>query len=130
MTWTVEYDEALGVVVDTYIGRSTGQDFNDVATKRIALGKEKGSTKTLIDTSRMEADSSTTFDVFHIVENMYREEGSRAHWRMAILTPESAAARTQVNFFVTVCKNRGWIIEEFAQRKEAIDWLLKQSPAS
>ena len=128
MSWKVEYDEALGIVVDTYVGKSSGKDFKDVAKKRIALGREKGVEKTLIDALRMETDSSTTFDVYDIVEHMYNEEGRRANWKIAITTPVSSAAREQVCFYVNVCKNRGWIIEEFTKRNEALEWLLSHPP--
>lgn len=130
MSWTVEYDEALGIVVDTYIGVSNGKDFKDVAKKRMALGREKGTTRTLIDASRLEVEPFTTFDLYDIVEHMYSEEGSRVEWMMAITTPESQTAREQVHFFVNLCKNRGWRIEEFADRKNAVEWLLEQSPSS
>ena len=125
MSWTVDYDEALGIVVDTYVGRSSGKDFKAVAKKRIALGREKGTTKTLIDASRLEVEPLISFDVYDIVTHMYSEEGSRSSWKIAITTPESPAAREQVRFYVIACKNRGWKIEEFAERKDALKWLLE-----
>lgn len=130
MNWTVEYDEAFWIIVDTYIGRCSGQDFKDDATKRIALGVQKGTAKTLVDVSNLEVEPSTTLDLYNIVEHMYNEEGNRAGWTMAITTPGSAVAREQVHFFVTLCKNRGWKIEDFAERKDALAWLIEQNPSS
>lgn len=130
MGWKVEYDEALGIVVDTYIGRNTGKDFTEVAEKRIALGKEKGTLMTLIDASKLETDISTTFDVYDIADRLYAEQKNRIKWRIAVIVPESSKARDQVGFFVTMCKNRGLVMEEFAQRKDALNWLLAQRPSS
>lgn len=124
MSWTVEYDDTLKIIVDTYIGRCTGQDFKDVAKKRIELAEEVGTTRTLIDASKLLTDSSTTLDVYKIADEIYEREDDRMDWKLAITTPESPAAREQARFFVNVCVNRGWNVKEFTERKDAIDWLL------
>ncbi len=125
MSWTVEYDDTLQIVVITYVGKSSGKDFKEAAKKRIAVAKALDSIRTLIDASKLYTDESTTVDVYNIVKNTYEKLGNRGDWKIAITTPESPTARRQVYFYETVCINRGWRVKEFEERKEAIEWLLK-----
>lgn len=130
MSWNIEYNDDLQIVVCTYLGKCTGQDLRDASTKRIALAQEVGSSKTLIEASKLETEGSTTFDVYNIIRKMYQELGSRADWRIAIVTPETTKAAEQVHFYVTACQNRGWVVEEFPNKEDAIDWLIKNSPST
>ena len=34
-----------------------------------------------------------------------------------------------VQFYVTVCRNKGWLVEAFTDEQEAIDWLRYTTPA-
>ena len=126
MTWTVEYDGTRQIIIDTCVGPCSGQDIRDIATKRIALAKEVGSTRTLLDISKAVASSSTISDIYDIVDELYSREGSRVKWKIAIARPESPAAREQASFYVMVCQNRGWRVKDFTERKEAIEWLLQE----
>lgn len=126
MSWTVEYDDALKIFVDTYIGVCGGQDFQSVAKRRIELSKEVSTTRTLVDASKLIIESPSTLDIYKVADEIYEREENRMDWRLAITTPESPTAQEPVKFFVNVCVNRGWNVREFAHRKDAIEWLLSK----
>ena len=126
MNWSLKFDEDLGIIIVVYADICNSKDFEEVAKKRIAIGKEKGIAKALIDLSWIKTDSIRNADVKDIVNHMYDQEGNQAHWMLAIITPLSPVAREQVGFLVRDCKHRGWNVDAFEQRQDALEWLLEQ----
>lgn len=123
MSWSVEFDKVEGIIVLTYMGRSSGVDFRDASEKRIEVAKKNNSSKTLVDASRLITYESTTTDVFEIVDISYQEKGSRSAWKIAITMPSDKRSREQVSFYETVCVNRGWQVKKFESKEDAINWL-------
>lgn len=124
MSWKVEHDAELNIVVLTYQGKCTGHDFKTASTARMALAAEKGTAITLIDASQLEVDSSATMDLYEIASAMYSAAEDSFDWRIAILDTEDPQAKEMVDFYETLCINRGWKVKKFATRKSAIAWLL------
>jgi len=123
MTWTVSFDESLRVVVLTYSGVNTGEDIKEAAAARIALGREKGVNKFLIDTREVVTDESATSDIFELPDKVYPAERNQRESRIAILEPESPRSSEMVRFFESVCVNRGWQVKVFQDLESAIRWL-------
>ncbi|MBN1826430.1 MAG: hypothetical protein JW958_09195 [Candidatus Eisenbacteria bacterium] len=123
MTWTVAFDDSLRIVILTYSGVSTGEDIKEAAVARIALGREKGVDRYLIDTTAVVTDESATSDLFDLPDKFYPAERNQRDSRIAILEPESSRSSEMVRFFESVCVNRGWAVKVFSDRESAIRWL-------
>ncbi|MBN1826432.1 MAG: STAS/SEC14 domain-containing protein [Candidatus Eisenbacteria bacterium] len=123
MTWTVECNEELGIIILTYSGVTTGEEIKKAAVARIDLGKKKGVTKFLIDTRTVKTDESATFDIYDVPNKIYPSKGDLHESRIAILEPESSTSTKMVQFFESVCVNRGWMVKIFQDRESAIRWL-------
>ena len=129
MAWSVDYDEALRLVVLTYSGQTTGQDIKDAAAARIAMGRKRGVTDFLIDTRDVLVDESATVDIYDVPDKMYVDKAVQRVSRIAILEPRSPDSRHLVEFFANACTNRGWLAKRFTDRTEALEWLHEeQSP--
>jgi hypothetical protein len=133
MAWTVEYNDVLQIVELTYSGRTTGEEIKEAAASRMSMGKQKGVTKFLIDTRKVEADGSATLDIYDVPDKMYPKEHVQYTNRIAILEPESSTSREMVKFYENACVNRGWLVKTFQDRESAVKWLQQrtsqQSPA-
>lgn len=127
MTWTIEYQDNLQVVVLTYSGNISGAEIKAAATARIAMGKEKGVSKFLVDTRNIETDESSTFDIYDLPSKVYPEQKVEHSDHIAVVIPESHAARRMVQFYEDVSVNRGWRVKTFEDHDDALEW-LKQLP--
>jgi len=123
MTWTVEYSDELGIVILAYTGRVTGREIQEAAAARIDMGKRESVTEFLIDTKRVEADESATFDIYDIPNKMYNEKHVPHESNLAIVEPDSEKSKELARFFETACLNRGWAAKIFKDRDSAIAWL-------
>jgi hypothetical protein len=89
----------------------------------IALAKENNSNLFLSDTSQAILAVSITA-LFDLPE-LHRNGGLQRPVRIAVLSPTSKSGKELVDFYETVCMNRGWGGKVFRERQEALDWLLK-----
>jgi hypothetical protein len=123
MTWNLECKDDLQIVVLTYSGKVSGRDIKEAAAARIDMGKQKGITRFLIDTRKVEADESATMGIHEIPAKMYPEKQVERTNRIAIIGPESSISKTMVRFFENSCVNRGWLVSAFQDYKSAIEYL-------
>ena len=123
MSWSVEYNHSLGIIEEVLSGLVTAAELRESVSRRIALEKETGSTKILVDASEIELDA-TVFDVFDFPNKRYADQGAHRQNQMALVMPAYSRARETADLFVIACKNRGWLVQGFAKRQQAIDWLV------
>ncbi len=123
MPWTYKYNPTLQIVEVVLAGTITGHDLRESTSELIALEKEKGMNQFFIDTIEMEYSGSLT-DVHDVPAKQYLEAGADKFGRVALVLPTSPRNREAVQFYVTVCKNRGWFVEAFSTPREAISWLI------
>jgi hypothetical protein len=62
MKWKLEYNGTLKIIELAYRGRNRGQDLRESTSKAIALGKEQGTSRFLVDATEIEL-SAPTFDL-------------------------------------------------------------------
>ena len=122
MPWTVAYDSELGIVDGRYIGRVTDDDFKKATAKAIGLAKANNTNRFLIDDSKWEGGASVLglFELPKIHEELEADRTSRA--ALVLPPPSSTAEMRDVQFYETVCRNRGWHVQAFLEREEAIEW--------
>ena len=122
MAWIYESNLSLQIVEAAYIGPTSAQDLKDSTSRFIALEKEEGLNRFLIDTREMKIDATFT-DIFNLPEKQYLEEGADRDGRVAVILSSRAKERDAGLFYETVCQMRGWMVKVFQKRQEAIDWL-------
>ena len=130
MPWNYDYNPTLEIIEVVYAGRITERDLHESASELIALEKEKGLNQFLIFiTDDMEYAGSLTV-VHDMPAKKYLEAGADRSGRVALVLPTSPENRKVVQFYETVCKNRGWFVEAFSVPREAICWLVCTSSSN
>jgi len=122
MTWTVDYNSTLHIIEGVFTGRATELDLKESTSKAIALSKEKGKVKFLIDATELELPASI-FGLYDLPAKQYNTEKMDHRSRFALVLPELLKEKEKVEFYKTACVNRGWHVQLFANRDKAIEWL-------
>lgn len=126
MPWNVCHNELLHIVELELAGNITGRDMRDATTQCIALGKENETNRFLVDTTHLELAASL-MEIYNLPEKQYIEEGADRFSRVAVIRPLSPSAQEATQFYETVCRNRGWMVQLFPKHREAVDWLVNDS---
>ncbi len=124
MPWTYNFNATLQIVEVAYSGSTTARDLQESTSEFIALEKEKRINRFLIDTSEMELTASI-MDVYNLPDKQYLEEEAERSGRVALILSTAAREREAVNFYETVCKNRGWQVKTFLEHQGAVNWLTR-----
>jgi hypothetical protein len=122
MTWSHEYNSKLQIVELVYAGETTARDLQVSTSELIALEKEKGINRFIVDATDMEVNFSL-MDVYNLPTKQYIEENADRKGRVAVVLQTSPRTKEAVDFYEDVCRNRGWMVQVFSKREEAIDWL-------
>ncbi len=124
MTWKLEYNSELRIIDLVYSGNVSGPDMRETTSRAISLSQEHGITDFLVDASNQE-QAGTVTDV-HELPQQYVEDGAdRQKVRVAYVRPISPDLQELGKFFENVCVNRGWHVQSFTNRRDAIGWLLR-----
>lgn len=126
MAWRLDYIEGARVVVLTFTGVIPGPELLEAAAARIAEGKDKNTTRFIIDAKEMIVSRSATMDVYRIPTEVYQKSDAARSSRIAVIKPSDTDSQWIGKFYDDLCTTRGWTAEFFSDRKAALDWL--QSP--
>lgn len=129
MPFTYEHNRTLQIVEVWYSGKVTARDLQEATSQLIALEKEPCVNRFLVDAEAAEFSASLA-DLFNLPTKQYIEEGAERSGRVACLLPTSPKEKQAMEFYETVCRNRGWMVQVFAQRQDAIDWLTGSASAN
>ena len=127
MPWKVEYDTDFDIIQCVHIGNVTMDDFKAATKEAFFLATKHKTGKILIDNSKLEIIVSTTeiYELPQFYDNIKLDRRSR--W--AIILPTVQPALRDVQFFETVCRNRGWSVKAFDRRENAMKWLTQDTIA-
>ena len=95
-------------------------DIREATEKRISIQNETGATRVLADASQS-LDGPSTIEIYDLPDKIYPEYESRR----AFILPTNKQSKETAYFFKTAARNRGWIIELFKNREDALFWLTK-----
>ena len=126
MPWSYDYNPTLGVIDVAYRGSTSARDLQQSTSRFIEIEHEQGINRFLVDTSDMELDA-TLLDVHDIPEEQYIVEGADRNGRVALILSTSTFERQAGLFYRDACQNRGWLVEAFSDRQEALDWLTSDA---
>jgi len=123
MPWSLQHIENLQIVELTISGHVSGDELKEAAAARIALGKERGVHKYIINARHIDAPESATPEVYDIPTRMYAEKKLSRASQIAVIAPLSSESMWVTGFYEDICVNRGWRVHTFLDRDLAIDWL-------
>lgn len=125
MPWRVEIDEDLALIRCSYAGRVQLDDFKAATFKAIALAKKHKTHLVLIDAAELTSAISTV-EIYGLPD-FYDTTDTDRQSKWAFIMPPEGQIREDAKFYVTVCRNRGWNIRAFEDRREAVEWLLGEA---
>ena len=128
MPYSITHIIGMALVELTFAGPITGADLKESTAECIALQKERGVTRFLIDGDDWEVVAPLV-DVLDLPDKHYWDERVLKQTRIAVVLPVSKRSREAVRFYETACKNRGWNAQLHPNRQTAIDWLTDSGKA-
>jgi hypothetical protein len=117
----VRFLEDVGAVEMGFAGAISLEEVDAAMTRAGALGAEHLSNWYLVDARGIAAGGSA-FDVLALAEFLSSIPPGVIE-REAVLLPHEAAAKEEMEFFETACRNRGLDVRVFHERDEALAWL-------
>ncbi len=123
MSWDLKFENERGIIFLKYSGTVSPKELKESVFEGIKLVKETGITKLLTDCREM-TWGHYVFDLMSIISE-YNDIGISHDLKEAILMPEDATAKSNVEFYETACFNRGYNVKIFSDTDEAIKWLFK-----
>ena len=126
MSYSVKHDPLPGIVEATFTGSIAGADLRNATTECIALQKQTGATRFLVDLNGSELGAST-LDIYDLPDKQYGDEDLDIHSHIAVIVPAAGRTREAALFYEAACRNRGWHTKVFPDRQSAIDWLKELS---
>lgn len=124
MGWSVKYRESIDVIEVIYSGYITGPELKEAVKRRVEIQEETGSQLILADASNVEGGPST-IDLFDLPDEVYLDHNVSRTTRIALVLPASGKPRELAKFYKLASQNRGWIVEEFDDRQDAVNWLME-----
>jgi hypothetical protein len=122
MAFAVKYNPELSIIESVFTDNVTAEELLMLEAQCIALAKETNSTRFLTDATAATLKVSIS-KLFHLPE-FYQDQGLQRPVRIVVLPPTSNTGKELVDFYETVCLNRGWTVKIIGERQEALDWLL------
>jgi hypothetical protein len=119
--FTVEHLQDLGIVCIVNDGLVTAEDFEQQVRQSWSLALEHGVRAVLVDNRRMRTTSSLA-DIFNLPK-LYETIGVDALTRIAVIVSVDPKRKENYVFYENICRNRGWDVRLFEDRRLAIDWL-------
>ena len=121
MPYDLKYNTALRAIELVYTGDLSGEDLRKSTDEGIILQNEHDVYAMLIDAFDLASAPSVT-DIFDL-PRQYEESGFNKVNRLALVWPRVPAAKSVAQFYDDVCNNRGWRVQPFETRDEAVAWL-------
>ena len=123
MALTFTYNADLCIVEITCKGMVSSNELKTEQAPIFALAEEHNTDMFLLDLTNYESSLSPV-DILGGVSSY--SDKTTMQIRIAVVAPISEEARQDAQFYETVCVNRGWNARVFAERQEAIDWLVNR----
>jgi hypothetical protein len=100
----------------------TNEDMITQTKEVIILQHEKHIFSILADFASVRVNTNIS-DVFQFPE-LYEQMGMDHKSKIAVFVSDIEIKTEELQFYETICLNRGWNIKIFLDRKDAIKWLL------
>lgn len=126
MPWHITYHPDLALVETYYAGKLPPHELREAVEATIAQGQRHDTVHFLGDCSNLEGGHSIV-ELYELAELISTLQPYR--FREAIILPQLKAVQRDVEFWETICANRGFIVRIFKTREAALAWLYPANPA-
>ena len=123
MPFTISYQEDERIVIIENVGNIPYKDLVQQTDEALELGRIKDTRLYLADCIRLVVQADA-FEVFNFFPAIYEKIGAPRNSRLAVLMSEDAVTAKDMEFYETICRNRGWQIRVFKDKGTAMEWLL------
>ncbi len=120
--WRVEFRKSLGCVEYVFTGHNSGKDIQDATSRGIALGKQHQTLNYLVNLTELEFNGSI-FSLLNMPGEQYVKEDLDRRSKIAVVLPMSERTKEDALFYETASTNRGWNVQSFESRSDALEWL-------
>ena len=121
MPYDIKYNSALVAIELVLTGILSGEDLRRCTDEGINLEKKHDVYAMLINAIDLESAPPVT-EVYDL-PRQYDEGGFSRSNRLALVWPKFPEAKEVAQFYDNVCTNRGWRVQPFDTRDEAVAWL-------
>ena len=121
MPWNTSYLAAADAVLTVYSGVLDPAVLHEAVRSTLALARQQNTMRFLADCSTLEGGHSVV-DLYELAK-LVAASGAPPGLREAIVMPQLAEAASDVRFWETTCRNRGFTVRVFATMAEASAWL-------
>jgi len=126
MPYKLTFNDKLLRIDNVVSGTLSRNDLQQSTTEAIELQHNHNAYRVMVDAKKLESVNSVT-DLYDLPKQ-YVEQGASRSTRIALVMPESEAARKFIRFYENVCINRGWTVKSFESHGEAEKWLVSERP--
>jgi hypothetical protein len=121
MPYEVNCNSKLRIVEATVLGVLSAEEFHSCTDEQLNLSAKHGIGSVLINTLEL-TSAELVMDIYDL-PGRYEDGGLSRSSRFALVLPKLRSLHGIVEFYDNVCNNRGWRVQSFATRDEAIAWL-------
>ena len=121
--WTVSYLENLDAIMTVYSGALSPEMLQNAVQETIIYAQQRGTWRLLADCSTLEGGHSIV-DLYEI-SKLLEKAGVASTFYEAIVLPQLNAIASDVHFYETICRNRGFDVRVFKTTEDATAWLAE-----
>jgi hypothetical protein len=126
MAWLLEFDEQRNVICLSFSERVSYADVRDSSIAVISMIREKDVRNIMTDFTDVEQLDISIVGVFDLPD-CYKRWGLSGSFTEALVRPTQSPVRDRIDFYETVCVNRGSEVVTFEDRTQALDWLVSNN---
>jgi hypothetical protein len=123
MPWKTRYLPDEKIVEMTFEGNISMASMAEVLENVLGLLEKEHTFLVLGDCLKIQHNNSA-FNIYDLPKS-YETRQVDHRVKEAMILPTDSEARKNVEFYETVCRNRGYNVRVFETREAALDWLLK-----
>ncbi len=128
MSWKATYIAEQDLIECIFSGHVAPDGIIAAQIKVNRLSNENNCRRILVDDTKWKTTVSE-LDIYSWPK-LYEDLDVNRNNRIAVISPPTPAEQKSLQFYETVCRNRGWQISLFSTRQQALDWLLNEPAAT
>ena len=125
MPYAIKFIENNRIIQIKNNGELSYEELLTQTREVIKIQQEKSTSLILTEFVSVKLDVNIA-DIFQFPE-VYEQLGMQRKNKIAVVVSDVEIKTDELQFYETICLNRGWNIKIFLKEKEAIKWLLSES---
>ena len=124
MTIKTDYIEELKIIESIFGEKVTIEEMKTKASEAVELGVQKGTNLFLVDCTHLKKGGSIV--QLYSIGDYYEKLDIGLGTKQAVVLSEAVEPQRDIRFYETAIRNRGYDVRVFADRSEAIAWLVRE----